>query len=364
MINNTSSKIIGEQLRKARNSLGLSIPEVAVETGFDSGEILNWENEESEPSIEHLWELARLFHRSTDFFLRDTAELPTHINFRLTNQKHIRELPLQAREAIVHFEELCRNEFELEKTLNKVHVTNIDKFHNQITPDLLATGERNRLNLSDKPIRDIRRLLTRMGARVFLLPIIEKKLSGLSWWHSDHGPCILVNAYDEPRGRRAFTMAHELAHLIRDDMPVVCDLEFQSPEEDFANVFASHFLIPASDLREAYGSTVGPPLTLPNNEQLGILANRYGVSLEALSRRLENIQLIARGSTERYIDEWNKAPRRFRGAKGPRWKRQLGEKYVSLAFDAYSGGNISVGKLAQFLGVDVRTALNETQNKS
>ena len=249
----------------------------------------------------------------------------------------------------------------MEKTLDKAYVINISRFQGQITPDLLATRERTRLNLDGKPIRDIRRLLTKIGVRVFLLPIIEKKLSGLSWWHVDYGPCILVNAYDEPRGRRAFTMAHELAHLIKDDMPVVCDLEFKAPEEDFANKFASHFLIPASDLRERYNSIVGPPLTLPNNEQLGILANRYGVSLEALSRRLESIQLINWGSTEKYIEEWSKLPRRYRGAKGPRWKRQLGEKYVSLAYNAYSQGDISVGKLAQSLGVDIRTALNETQ---
>jgi Zn-dependent peptidase ImmA (M78 family) len=262
---------------------------------------------------------------------------------------------------IVHFDELCRNEIELEKLLSKTREVIIKREATNLTAEQLSLRVRAHLNLGEKPIYDIRKLLLRTGIHVFSLPIEDKKLSGISWWHHEYGPCILVNYYDEPRGRRTFTMAHELAHLIKGGLPTVCDLEFDEPEEKFANSFASYFLIPANDLREEFKIVVGPTYTLPDYKQLGILANRYRVSLEALSIRLENLDLIEKGSTEKYINEWSAKPRPIRGAKGPRWKRQLGDHYVSLALNAYSRGSISVGKLAQYLGVDARTAFETTQ---
>ena len=275
----------------------------------------------------------------------------------------LEKLPQQVRETIVRFDELCRNETELEKLVSAPRVIAIEILREKITAETLALRQRSRLNLDEKPIRDIRKLLIKLGTRVFFLPIADRKISGLSWWHKEYGPCILVNGYDEPRGRRAFTMAHELAHLIRGGLPTICDLEYDEPEEVFANSFASQFLIPADDLRREFNHIVGLAPAIPDNKQLGMLASRYGVSLEATSRRLESLDLVPHGITEKYLAEWNAIPRRFRGAKGPRWKHQLGNYYVDLALNAYSRGNISVGKLAQYLGVDVRTA-SEVSRKS
>lgn len=364
MTNTIEARILGSQLKRARTSLGLSIPTVSSSIGIDENDLIKWENDESEPSVELLRELARVYHRSTDYFLRITPALPQHINFRLTKQNQLQELPLQTREMIVRFDELCRNETELEKLLGKTRMTRIKREESSLSPEQLSSRVRTLYNLGDKPINDIRKLLLKLGIHVFTLPIEEKKLSGISWWHNEYGPCILVNYFDEPFGRRSFTMAHELAHLIRGGFPTICDLEFNEPEEKFANLFASCFLIPADDLKTYFRLVVGPLFTLPDYKQLGILASRYKVSLEALSRRLENLELIREGSTDKYIAEWNAIPRRIRGAKGPRWKRQLGNHYVSLALNAYSRGNISLGKLAQYLGLDARTAFEFTQKQS
>jgi Zn-dependent peptidase ImmA (M78 family)/DNA-binding XRE family transcriptional regulator len=363
MVTENESRIIPQQLKQARESLGLSIDDVASQLGFNGIELFKWELGEQEPPIEMLWKLAGLYQRSTDYFLRPTSRLPEELHFRLTNQNIIDKLPRQTRETIVRFDELCRNEVELEKLLNQTVKPKIERITSDITPDGLALEERRRLQLADKPIRDLRKLLSKLGVHIFLLPIVEKELSGLSWWHSEYGPCILVNAYDEPRGRRAFTMAHEYCHLVRSNPPSICDLKLDIPEERYANTFASHFLIPANDVIIQFQQFVGMSGTLPDYKQLGILAGRYSVSLEALSWRLESLELIPKGSTERYIVEWSSKPSHYRGAKGPRWKRQLGEKYFSLALNAHTKGQISLGKLARYLGVDVRTASNISQEQ-
>jgi len=358
MSDDTKPRVIPTQLEEARKSLALSVDDVASETGITPQAISEWEGGRGEPSIEQLWTLARVYHRATDYFLRHTPGFRERLCFRLTKHKGIGDLPAQTREAIVRFDELCRAETELEGLLGKRTTIDIRRTSTDISPEELAKKERERLQLNGRPIRDLRKTLTKAGARVFILPIEARRISGISWWHNEYGPCILVNAYDEPSGRRTFTMAHEYAHLVRKHPPTICDMELDDPEEQYANAFASSFLIPAVDLGKEFNRVVGLPGTVPTDAQLGTMASRYGVSLEATSRRLEKLELIPEGSTDRYLAEWSLRRRPLRGAKGPRWKRRLGDKFFSLALEAHSEGHLSLGKFARYLGIDVRKAVD------
>ena len=213
--------------------------------------------------------------------------------------------------------------------------------------------------MDDQPIRDLHELLTSQGVRIFTLPVPDisaNELSGLSWWQDAYGPCILVNARNNI-GRRSFTIAHEYAHLLRADPPTVCALLLDIPEERFAHRFAAIFLMPATDLKRSFVEMVGPYGATPTDQDLGRLANRYRVSLEALGRRLEDLELIPRGTTNARIAEWEKRPTFYRGRKGPRWQHQLGKQFISLALAAYSEGHISLSKLAKYFGQDVRKTL-------
>lgn len=351
--------VIPDQLIKARESLGLQPEEVADALRIDREELTNWENGTLEPPLEHLWNLAELYQRSTDYFLRQAPALPEHLSFRLERRKAMQDLPPEVRRLIVRFDELCRAETELEEALQKPRKILIKRITGDYSPQELADKERRRLGLGEQPIGDLRKLLTDQGVRIFMLPIPDipaNELSGLSWWHDAYGPCILVNSRNNP-GRRSFTLAHEYAHLLRADPPTVCALMLDIPEERFAHRFAAIFLIPATDLRKSFVELVGPHGTLPTDQDLGRLANRYGVSLEAMGRRLEDLELIPRGTTDARIAEWEKRPTYYRGRKGPKWRHQLGEEFVSLALEAHSEGQISLSKLAQYFGQDVRKTL-------
>jgi Zn-dependent peptidase ImmA (M78 family) len=178
----------------------------------------------------------------------------------------------------------------------------------------------------------------------------------LSWWHDAYGPAILINSRNN-RGRRSFTLAHEYAHLLRADPPTVCAYLLDIPEEHFANQFAATFLMPATDLRKSFVEMIGPYGILPTDQDLGRLANHYQVSLEAIGIRLENLELIPKGTTNARIAEWEKKPTFYRGRKGPRWQRQLGKEFISLALAAHSEGHISLSKLTKYFGQDVRATL-------
>jgi Zn-dependent peptidase ImmA (M78 family)/DNA-binding XRE family transcriptional regulator len=358
MANEDKILVLKDQLVKARESLGLEHREVVDKLGIDEENLISWEKGESEPSLEVLWNLAELYQRSTDYFLRHVPALPEQLSFRLDRRKAIKDLPQEVRKVIVRFDELCRAEAELEEAVQEPRKILIKKVGEHYSPQELADAERKRLGLEEQPINDLRKLLINQGVRIFTLPIPEipaNELSGMSWWHDAYGPCILLNGKNNA-GRRQFTLAHEYAHLLRADPPTVCAFMLDIPDERFANQFAAVFLMPAAGLERLYIQVMEQRGRVPSDTELGILADHHGVSLEAMGRRLEYLDLIPKGTTELRIAEWQKwKPEHFRTARGPKWRRQLGEEFVSLALQAHSKGHISLSKLVQYFGQNVRT---------
>ena len=280
----SESPIISKQLRTARENLALSIDEVAEKLEVRSEELVNWERGLSEPSVDLLWRLGDIYGRDTDYFLRQTPPLPEQLDFRLTHGKAIGDLPLEARKALVRFDELCRAQNDLENLLGKRRRVTVRKTAAESTPPILAYEERQRLRLGEHPITDLRGLLVDQGIVVFELPIrgvAPEEVSGLSWWHEIYGPCILVNARDNA-GRRSFTLSHEYAHILRSDPPTVCQVLAGIATERFADTFAAEFLMPASAVEKTFLNRVGPSGSVPDDRQLGSLASHYSVSLEAM----------------------------------------------------------------------------------
>lgn len=359
----SESPIISKQLRTARENLALSIDEVAERLEVSSEELVNWERGLSEPSVDLLWRLGDIYGRDTDYFLRQTPPLPEQLDFRLTHGKAIGDLPLEARKALVRFDELCRAQSDLEDLLGKKRRITVRKADSGANSAVLAHEERQRLRLGEHPIVDLRGILADQGIVVFELPlkgVAPEEVSGLSWWLETYGPCILVNARDTA-GRRTFTLAHEYAHLLRSDPPTVCQILVGIATERFADTFAAEFLMPASAVEKTFLNRVGPSGSVPDDRQLGSLASHYNVSLEAMCWRLEELKLVARGTTDTRLSEWKTRQRHFRRPKSPPWRRQLGKEFVSLALDAHDVGRISISKLADYLGLDLRKALELTR---
>lgn len=354
-VNGRKFPVLGSQLRAARESLALSLEEVAAELGVETGEVAGWEDGSREPSVEQVADLAELYGRNVDYFLVSTPPRPERLHFRLKKRNAMTALPHEVRTVIARFEELCRAAEELEELIGKGRAVTVRKWPKEADPNALAVKERERLGLAERPVKDLRTVVEGQGVRVFELPVPEGEFAGLSWWHEQYGPCVLVNARDVP-GRRSFTLAHEYGHILQPGAAFICDLSLDYGEERFANKFAAAFLMPARDVRETFLSR-GLYGTTPSMAELGSLARRYAVSMEALCRRLEELQLVAAGTANSLVAQWEAAPKHPRRPKTPPWRRQLGEGYVSAALQLRAEGRISAGKLAQYLGIDVRSAM-------
>jgi len=348
------ARIIGRQLRMAREALGLSKKVVAASIGAAETQIDKWESEVEQPDVETLWEIAKLYHRSPDYFLKQTPEMPSQVNFRLTERASLDQLSPETRQTIVRFEELCRWHYELESIIGKQRTVSIPHLPEVGDPATVAARERRRMGLDSRPIPDLRGLLEGQGLRIFELPIPGGEFAGLSWWNRTYGPCALINASD-PVGRRNFTTAHEYAHLLVGRTTTVCDLTQGTPDEVFAQRYAAEFLMPESDIRRV-AQDKGVVGTIPGARELEPLAARYRVSLEAAGRRLEELGLIPKGSTDARLHEWQSQTLFRRRPRNPTWRRRLGESYVRSSMDAYGHGAISLGRLSELLGLDIRKA--------
>jgi Zn-dependent peptidase ImmA (M78 family) len=359
-------QVLPEQLRLARESLYLSIEEVSSDLGFEPRDLIAWEEGLSEPSVGTLWALADFYGRPTDYFLTNTPSRPTKVDFRSVTNLSLAELPLSTHRVLVQFEELCRGAAHLSHLAGDQPNIRIQR-QPQADPVTLASSERLRLGFDSQPIKKLRERLSIDGIWIFELAVSGHEFSGLSWWHSTYGPCILVNAGDT-QGRRNFTLAHELAHLIRSgpDVSTICDPALfvaaeQFIEERLANRFAAAFLIPADDMVHQVQSHGIANQTVSNSD-VQSLARRYGVSLEAAIYRLEELDVIDQPTKSKLLAT-GESKGFVRSPRGPRWRRRLGERYVDVAFRAYRAGQLSLPKLSTYLQTDIRRVRDELAQK-
>lgn len=356
-------QIIGSQLRKARQILQISPFEIAEYLGIPEKEVRALEEERAKPSLQQLERLAELLGREVDYFLKETPSLPTEIQFRSLFRHSLSELPIEARRAIAKFDELCRFSLELEETLGKKHFSEVRRANKNILPIDLAKSERRNLGFDGKPARKLREVLEKIGIRIFELLVPKSDFSGFSYWNETYGPCILINSKDN-FGRRNFTLAHEYAHLLYDDAPLVCEIGKEGRPvsiygEQNVDRFAIEFLMPFEQVHDDFINR-GLSST-PSVQEMGKLAGKWYVSVQAMFYRLEDLKLVEEGYADKTLASF-KQPKPFRPPKVPTWKRRLGEDYVTNAIEAYRKGYITLGKLAHSLDLNLRKALEVAES--
>lgn len=148
------------------------------------------------------------------------------------------------------------------------------------------------------PAVPVDRIAREVGAEVKFLPY-EGELAGMLA-RSGGSPVIGVNSLHH-RNRQRFTIAHELGHLLLHDLDVHIDRDFRvrhrdatsatatDPLEVEANRFAAELLMPYSMLAEDLGDA---GIDMERMDDVGPLAKRYGVSLQAMMHRIANFAYI------------------------------------------------------------------------
>ena len=355
--------VIGERLAAARRARGLTQQQAADALGIGRTTITAIEKGDRRPRAVELFTLARLYGRQLGELLRPLhqQESPSFVvQFRAEIAP---EVESAQEEDVQRFERLCRWYVELEAMLGvplpthylgEYDVSGIDPVR---AAEDIAARERNRLGLGDAPIGDLPGLLeTEVGLRIFAFPMQNRRTAGMFVATADLGACIAVNA-NHPSDRQRWTIAHEYGHFLtyRYQPEITILRGGRVPtQERFADAFARFFLMPTSSLTQrflALKRAKNGPITPADVLDF---AHLYGVSVQAMTLRLEELDLL-RAGTWALLQKKGFKPhqaREFLDIPKPEPLRALPYRYETLAARAFNDELISEGQLARMLETD------------
>ena len=366
-------KKLGERLRSARKSLGLTQEDIARTLGRSRSYVALIERGERKIGLEELFSLAKLYGRSLDYFLGLEGD-----KFISESTFHFRAIKTDSRvrKILVLFEELCRDYAYLETLLDvdkrgefpEIPAPLLERFRNEPDrfADELTLTVREKWEFGMDPLTNLRENLEIWGFKIFAIPH-ELSSAGAFLFSNDIGPCILINAANSPQ-RQLFTLAHEFGHFIlhRDHMGISdpSNYVFGSrgrplKKEKEANVFAAALLLPENAVRNAWRQYVN--VGNLRRFHINMLAKMFGVTYSAFLYRALSLGLIKGWQYNRL-----KLPARdYSHIKIPEFKplEDLPERYKALVLNAYLAGKITIGEAAQYLRVPLIDARKWIKSK-
>jgi Zn-dependent peptidase ImmA (M78 family)/DNA-binding XRE family transcriptional regulator len=230
----------------------------------------------------------------------------------------------------------------------------------------IALEERVRLGLGDGQIPVLRDILEQdVGLRIFYYSL-PSKFSAIYLYEDHVGGCIAINS-NHPEERRRWSLAHEYGHfLIHRKKPTVSldDGYQRKPEsEQIADGFARYFLMPTNGIIRRFND-IRRSREMVTPADLCSLAHYYGVSVEAMTYRLESLKLLPIGTWEKLKTRGFKvrdAQKQLGLEPIPAQEQKFPSRYQYLVIDAFDRGLISEGMLARFLAVDRLSARSMMQ---
>jgi Zn-dependent peptidase ImmA (M78 family)/DNA-binding XRE family transcriptional regulator len=357
-------RTLGSKLAKYRQQLGESVDEVADATGIAASRLFSIEAGQLEPSGDEVLILADHFRCDFKFFISNEQVAPFEQTETLY-RAHGADFSKEDRRAVQDFLYLCETEEFLMQELGRYSMDftfspsgSYFKGHGELAADKLRAA----LGYDDRTVpRDIYAEFRSVGVHVFRRKLGNSNVSGLFIRHPTAGKCALIN-YSEDVYRQRFSAAHEMAHSIF-DASQEATVSFEHPSgsdmlETRANRFASCFLMPPRFLAQL------PAPSQWNEADAQRWANDLRVSCAALAIALKEARLIdedgyLRISRFRVPREAKVDPELSADLNALQRERKarllelgLSDSYVSLCFEGYSAGVISIGRLAEALLCD------------
>jgi Zn-dependent peptidase ImmA (M78 family) len=368
---------VGERLRIARETAGLSQANAAASIEIARTTLVAIEQGQRRVRIDELQKIAKLYRTTVNALLRKEA---IQVDLAPRFRKLISSSDKAAESATKLMADLAKAEVELENLLGVKRVHNYPPERPILPGDVRAQAEqdaaelRQRLGLGSAPISDIVTLLElELGVRIYVRRL-DSKISGLFAYDEALGPCMMLNA-NHPKDRRTQSAAHETGHFIstRREPELLHALDGEnSREERYANAFGRAFLTPMRAVSQKFQEITAGSDRLTRRHVI-VLSHFFGVSREAIVRRLEELSLVKPDTWD-----WFQANA---GITDEQARQVLGDLSIPdahkadadrpttlrlnlLAEEVYRKGLLSEGQLARLLDLDrveLRTMLAESE---
>ena len=367
-----------EVLTWARESMNLTLEEVARRMNKTEDEIKSWESGKSNPTYVQLEKLAyKIYHRPVALFFFPNVPDEDRVEqlFRTLPDTEIQKIPpkihLLLRKAKIMQMNLTELSEYVEAPDRKIlYDLNIDL---TILPVEMANRVRNYLGIditeqttwlsTGVTFKHWKIALEKCGVFVFKESFSSKEsknnpYSGFCLYDSNY-PIIYINT-DNPNTRQIFTLFHELAHLLMHTGGVDSENDNYIEQlsgndkkvEILCDQFATEFLIPTKDFNRI---SFNCEISEGNIQKWAI---RYHTSRETILRKLLDQSRVTKYYYEKKSVEWSNQIEKYQSISGGSYfsfkYACLGKRYVELVFRNYNRGNISVEKVAEYLDIKVK----------
>ncbi len=367
-----------EVLKWARESLNLTIDDVARRMGRSSEEILAWESGKLLPTYVQLETLAYDVYKrpvAIFFFPEPPDEITLADSFRtlpdfeLANlSPTVIKLIRRAQSLQLRLSDLCGGASPSDRNivadLRLTHTTAVNRAADLLreylgVPLEVQSSWRN----ADVAFKEWRNVIGDCGVFVFKEAFQQDEISGFCLYDEEFPIIYANNTLVETR--QVFTLFHELAHLllhtggiakIKDDYISA----LRPPErgvEVFCNKIVGAFLVPDADFAQRIR---GLPI---DDDHMSDLADYYCVSREVILRKLRDRRLVDQSTYDELAQRWRDQAGRKGGGReegGGNWyanqRVYLGPKFIDIVLSAYYRNVIDIYGVAEHLGMKVDVA--------
>lgn len=368
-------------LRWARETMHLSVDEVAQRIGKKAETVASWENSSDSPTYVQLETLARTIYNrplALFFFPKPPEEEGIKHSFRTLPEHELSLIPPRVCYLLRKAKVLQMNLVELFENSNPSNRQILNDLHFQSSASATDMAEQVRRYLgielaqqqswrsTEGALKNWRNALESCGIFVFKDTFNSpgqksataqvKHFSGFCLF-DEKFPIIYINN-NTPKSRQIFTLFHELAHLLMQTGGV------DTSEDDYinrlagesrrieilCNQFAAEFLVPSRDFeRHLTGIS-------PDDGVISKLADSYSVSRETILRKLLDHGVVDRQYYETKVEEWytNFSEVKTGGNYYLNLGVYLGGLYIRKVFSLHHQERISIEQAADYLGTKTR----------
>ncbi|MFN3379830.1 MAG: helix-turn-helix domain-containing protein [Runella zeae] len=331
---------LAERLTTARKMAGLSLQELAdkMDNRISKQAIHQFEQGKSKPEADTLLDLAKALNVRLDFFFRDN-----HVQFdKLEYRKKVKLSKTEATAINETAKDWFARYFELEELMD-AHIS----FENPLTGILIRNEEdlekaadslREKWELGTKPIPSVIEMLEQKGIKVLEVNATD----GFQGFSAEaNGRLVVVLNANDDAFRKRFTALHELAHIV---------LGFAEglDVERYCHRFAGAVLFPKQSVIEVFSS---------KRKKLAfaeLLQQKcyYGISVQAILKRLRDLEVINEATYKGFLIWMNKVgyrskePGRYAGLEQPL-------RFSQLLYRAAIEEVISLSKAASLMNLSL-----------
>jgi len=335
---------VADKLREARKGAGISTREVAeILSGrfpVSHATIANYEKGRSQPTLSLLVALAEVYDRPVNWFL-ERGPMLTGIRYR--------NLPSRLRELDKHRYEAAalrwlEGYIKIEQFLGKPLRQRLSPAAPpaRVNPSAFARTIREQLGIADTaPVPSVIDALEAFGIRVIEVET-PLRIDGFAAMMGEE-PVVVLNP-GRPDDRIRLNASHEFFHVLLGDCSSTCAdlaLDEMKGDEDLAFACARNFLLPETQLREAFEGE--------SFVKLVKYKEKFGISISAMIYAARQ-QRILNDKTARFL--WIEISRRGWREKEPGTVRpDRATRFEQLVDGAIYQKKISPNHAAQLIGV-------------